>query len=167
MKKLPEYIGDFEETQTRFRIIGDISKLPQVTQDAMHRIIEDTKGYTGMTLTLALNYGSRDEITRAMKQIITENIPSEAITEETIQSHLDTHDMPDVDLVIRTGGAQRLSNYLLWQCAYAEIYVTPTYWPAFSQHELLNILHWYNEQKRNFGVNRQNGWLEIGIYGIV
>ena len=149
--KLPEYIGDFDETNTKLRLIGNILELPKKTQEQLNKTVEKTKNNNGMTLTLALNYGARDEITRAVKKIVKKDISSDDISDEVIQSHLDTHDIPNVDLVIRTGGSKRLSNFLLWQSSYAELYFTDTYWPALKEKELHKIIEWYKSVKRNFG----------------
>ncbi len=151
IEKLPEYLADFENTETQFRIIGDISKLPEKTQKRLQLLTEKTKSYTKFVLTLAINYGGRDEIVRATKKIIEAKLKVEQITEEVFANYLDTVQIPDVDLMIRTGGDQRLSNYLPWQTAYAELYFTSVYWPEFSDKDLNQALNWFHEQKRNNG----------------
>lgn len=150
-ERLADYIGDFVKDNAKLNLIGNISGLPEKTQKRLLDLQEKTKNHTAMTMTLAVNYGGRDEITRAVQKIITKNIPASEITEETIQTHLDTTNMPDVDLVIRTGGDQRLSNYLPWQTTYAELYFTPTFWPAFTEKNLDAAIDWFYEQKRNKG----------------
>lgn len=150
-EQLTNYLGEFVENNAKVRIIGDPSKLPESTQKKLAKMVEDTQAHTDFTMILAVNYGGRDEITRAVQKIVGENIPAESITEATIQEHLDTADVPDVDLVIRTGGDQRLSNYLPWQSTYAELYFTPTQWPAFSEEDLDTALEWFQNQKRNKG----------------
>lgn len=149
--KVLNFLSEFTENNVRLNLIGNISGLPEKTQKQMKEVVEKTKDHTGLTLTLAANYGGRDEITRAVKNIISAGRAPERITEDFIQSQLDTGDMPEVDLVIRTGGDQRLSNYLPWQCVYAQLYFTKTKWPAFSPKEFEEIMEWYREQKRNRG----------------
>lgn len=100
---------------------------------------------------VAINYGGRDELTRAVKKIVAKKISANEITDETIQNHLDTAEMPDVDLIIRTGGDQRLSGYLPWQSVYAELYFTSAYWPAFTEQNLIEAIEWFQMQKRNKG----------------
>ncbi len=151
IEKIPEYIGDMDKSETQMRVIGDITKLPEKTQKRLHLLTQKTKSYTKFVLTLAINYGGRDEIIRATKKIIATKIQPENITEKLFESYLDTTDMPAVDLMIRTGGDQRLSNYLPWQTAYAELYFTSVYWPDFSEKDLNQALNWFHEQKRNNG----------------
>ena len=110
-----------------------------------------TKDNTGVNLNIAFNYGSRDEITNALKAIIQEGLKSEDITEDTISNHLYTKDIPDPDLLIRTGGEKRISNYLLWQLAYSEIYVTDAYWPEFDENELSKAIVEFEHRNRRFG----------------
>ena len=149
IEKLPEYIGDFEKTETQLRVIGDMSKLPEKTQKRLQLLSEKTKSYTKFVLTLAINYGGRDEITRAVKKIIAAKVKAEDITEKLFEHYLDTTDIPEVDLMIRTGGDQRLSNYLPWQTAYAELSFTCVCWPDFSEKDLNQALNWFHDQKRN------------------
>lgn len=144
-EQLVDYIGDFLENDARLKIIGDLTPLPEKTQKKLLEVAEQTKNNSAMTLTLAINYGGRDEIVRAARK------QSGEITEASINAQLDTAGMPDVDLVIRTGGHHRLSNFLLWQSAYAELYFTETKWPAFSVEELDKALAWFQEQQRNRG----------------
>jgi undecaprenyl diphosphate synthase len=151
MEQLPDYLGDFQKNNTRLNLIGDIDGLPKKTKNKLLALQSETSAHTSFTLTLAINYGGRDELTRAVKKIVAERIADSEITEEIIQSHLDTADMPDVDLVIRTGGDQRLSGYLPWQSVYAELYFTSTYWPAFTDTSLTEAIEWFYTQKRNKG----------------
>lgn len=151
IEKIPEYIGDLDKSETQMRVIGDISKLPEKTQKRLQLLTEKTKHYKKFVVTLAINYGGRDEIIRTTKKIVAAKIKPEDITEELFKNYLDTADTPEVDLMIRTGGAQRLSNYLLWQTAYAELYFTSVYWPDFSEKDLNQALNWFQEQKRNNG----------------
>ena len=104
-----------------------------------------------MVFTFAVNYGSRDEIKRAISNIISDNIKAEDISEELISSYLDTAGAPDPDLLIRTSGEFRISNYLLWQIAYSEIYITDTLWPDFNKNELIKAIENYNQRERRFG----------------
>lgn len=151
IEKIPEYIGDLDKSETQMRVIGDITKLPEKTQKRLALLQEKTKSYKKFVVTLAINYGGRDEIIRTTKKIIEAHIKPEALTEQLFESYLDTTDIPPVDLMIRTGGAQRLSNYLPWQTVYAELYFTSVYWPDFSEKDLNQALNWFHEQKRNNG----------------
>ena len=139
----------------RFRIIGDIKKLPVEVQEGLSRCIEHTANNTGTCLVLALSYSSRWEMTEAVRQIATlaktGEISPEQITDECISSHLDTNFMPDPDLLIRTGGEIRLSNYLLWQCAYSELYFCDTFWPDFDKEEFCKAIYEYQQRERRFG----------------
>lgn len=139
----------------RFNVIGETERLPQAVQDEIQRTRDATKTNTGMCLSLALSYGGRAELVRAARAIAGEaaagRLNVDAITPETIASHLYTADMPDPELLIRTSGEMRISNFLLWQIAYAEIYVTPTLWPDFTRDELIRILKDYQGRDRRFG----------------
>ena len=130
----------FMKNNISFRIIGDTSRLPKDVLARLNKCIENTSRNTGMCLTLALSYSSKWEITDAMKQIADKvkrgELSADEITDKTIDSHLATNYMPDPELLIRTGGEIRLSNYLLWQCAYSELYFCDTYWPDFKEEEL-------------------------------
>ena len=139
----------------RTRVIGDRTGLDQDLLDLIEKAEEGTKDNTGITFSLALNYGSRDEIRRGVTDIarmVKEGTldPSD-ITEDIISASLDTADMPDPDLLIRTSGEQRLSNFLLWQLAYSEFYFTDRHWPDFDKEELLKAIEWYNGRDRRFG----------------
>jgi len=131
--------------------IGDISGLPEDVRNEIIKAKEDTKDFTGTTCILAINYGSRDEIVRGIKKIIKSNIKEEDITEELISKSLDVENLPNVDLMIRTGGEQRLSNFLLWQCAYAEFVFTDTLWPDFNEDELYSAIEIFKKRNRRFG----------------
>ena len=145
----------FMKHDARFRVIGDVARLPQSVQDAVNYLIERTKDNKGTCLVLALSYSSKWEITKAMKTIAAEveqgKLESSAISEQTISDHLETNFMPDPELLIRTGGEQRLSNYLLWQCAYSEFYFTNTYWPDFGPEQLYEAIVDYQSRQRRFG----------------
>lgn len=149
--KLVDYLDDFFKNGVRCNLIGDLSGLPENTRNKLQEVVERTKHNTKMTLTIALNYGGRDEIIRAFKKMTDAKIKLEDISEKTVQSFLDTANMPEVDLVIRTGGDSRLSGWLPWQTTYAELYFTKTYWPAFDEQELDKAIDWFHSQKRNKG----------------
>lgn len=142
--ELPIYL----ENNVKFKAIGDLSKFSSKLQKIIKDTEKQTASCTGLTQILALNYGSRDEITRAFKKLTEQNLE---ITEENIQSCLDTANIPDVDLLIRTSGEVRISNYLLWQLAYAEMFFTKTYWPEFNSNELDDIISDFNHRERRFG----------------
>lgn len=145
----------FMKNNISFRIIGDINKLPEEVLSRLNQCIEHTASNTGMCLTLALSYSSKWEITDAVKQIASEvkegNLAIEDITDNTISTHLSTDYMPDPDLLIRTGGEIRLSNYLLWQCAYSELYFCETFWPDFREDEFCKAIYDYQQRERRFG----------------
>lgn len=145
----------FMKNNISFRIIGDIDKLPKKVQDRLNECIEHTSKNTGMSLILALSYSSKWEITEATKQIAVEVqdglIRIQDITDDYISSRLTTNFMPDPDLLIRTGGEIRLSNYLLWQCAYSELYFCDTFWPDFRAEEFHKAIYDYQKRERRFG----------------
>ncbi len=150
-EKLVDYLGDFNKNNIRANIIGDISKLPISTQKKLTEMVEHTKSNTGLVFTLAVNYGGRDEIVRAIKKILESNVSLENVTEENFSKYFDTFDLPDPELIIRTGGANRLSGFMPWQSTYSELYFTQTYWPAFSEKDLDLAIDWFEKQKRNRG----------------
>jgi undecaprenyl diphosphate synthase len=145
----------FMKNNISFRIIGDTEKLPADVRNRLNQCIERTSVNTGMCLILALSYSSKWEITDAVKQIATKvkngTLDAESITDETIDKHLCTNFMPDPDLLIRTGGEVRLSNYLLWQCAYSELYFCDTFWPDFKEEEFCKAICDYQRRERRFG----------------
>lgn len=153
LKNLEETI--FMKNNASFRVIGDMTRLPQEVQNACRQIEERTQQNTGTCMVLALSYSSKWEITHAVQQIAQKvkegTLAVDAIKEETITQHLATHFMPDPELMIRTGGEERLSNYLLWQCAYSEFYFTPTYWPDFREEEFCKAIVDYQSRQRRFG----------------
>ncbi len=143
------------KNNVRCRVIGERSKLSDDIQAAIKELEDATAGNTGLTFTIAINYGSRDEIRRAVQKIADkavsgEIVPSD-ITEEMISKNLDTDFLPDPDLLIRTCNEQRISNFLLWQCAYTEFYYTPVAWPDFNKDELLKAVESYSTRNRKFG----------------
>lgn len=159
MKLLGEYIKTCMKTakkdNLRVRFIGDLSKLDDKLRANIKELTEYSSQFTGLTLTIAINYGSRDEMTRAIRNVASDvkagEIQPEDIDEELFSSYLDTKDIPDPDFMIRTSGEQRLSNYLLWQLAYAEFYFTPVAWPDFTPDELKKAIEEYDKRNRRFG----------------
>jgi undecaprenyl diphosphate synthase len=143
---LCDEIDTFMQNNIKFNYIGDISKFPTNMQNTLNNTLDKTKHNTGLTQVLALNYGSKDEIVRAIKKIDIEDL-----TTENFEQFLDTKDMPSVDILIRTGGEKRLSNFMLWQSAYAEIFFTDTLWPDFTTSSLNEIIENYNKRERKFG----------------
>ena len=145
----------FMKNNISFRIIGDVEKLPADVLNRLQQCIERTSSNTGMCLTLALSYSSKWEITDAVKQIARKvqegELNVDDITDKTVDNHLCTNFMPDPDLLIRTGGEVRLSNYLLWQCAYSELYFCDTFWPDFKEEELRKAICDYQKRERRFG----------------
>lgn len=139
----------------RVKMIGERERFDQDIIEGISKLVEQTKSNTGMTFVIAINYGSRDEIVRAtrkiMRDVIDKKIIPEHMTEEVFASYLDTEGIPDPDLLIRTSGELRLSNYLLWQLAYTELYVTDCYWPDFNMDELKKAIAAYNSRERRFG----------------
>ena len=131
--------------------IGDISKLSDKLQKILANSVETTKNNTGVHLQIAFNYGARDEIVHAVKSIVEKGVKSEDITEEMISENLYTKNIPDPDLLIRTGGEKRISNYLLWQIAYSEILVTDEYWPEFGRDSLAEAVEEFKNRQRRFG----------------
>ncbi len=145
----------FMKNNVRLRIIGDLTRVPQVVQDSILALQQRTSVNTGMTMVIALSYSSRWEITKAVQDIANEvktgTLNPEDINEEKIAQHLTTNFMPDPDLLIRTGGEVRLSNYLLWQCAYTEFYFCDTFWPDFHEEDLCQAIAWFQNRERRFG----------------
>ncbi len=131
----------FMKNNVRFQVIGDIKRLPIEVQEKLQGTMDHTANNSAMTMVVALSYSSRWEITKAMHEIADEvkagTLLAEDITEDTISKHMVTNFMPDPELLIRTGGEQRISNYLLWQIAYSELYFCDTYWPDFSEDDLI------------------------------
>lgn len=152
MKKLIKVAND---NNVRVKMIGDESRFDSDIIEGIHKLVESTKNNTGMIFTFAVNYGSRDEIRRAVGNMLEDalegRLSRNSITEELISSYLDTRDIKDPDLLIRTSGEFRISNYLLWQIAYSEIYITDVLWPDFDRVELIKAIAEYNRRERRFG----------------
>lgn len=159
MKLLRDYMRNClktsKENDMRVRVIGDRSCLDKEIINAIDELEESSKNYQGLNFQVALNYGGRNEIVRAMKKIAAKvkdgTVKIEDIDEELIGKSLDTCDIPNPDLMIRTSGEQRLSNYLLWQLAYSEFYFTDIVWPEFTEKELDKAIDFYNKRNRRFG----------------
>ncbi|WP_299271840.1 isoprenyl transferase [uncultured Prevotella sp.] len=145
----------FMKNNVRFRVIGDLKRLPEEVRQKLHETEEHTAANTAMTMVIALSYSSRWEITEATRQIANEvkagTLNPADINEDTIAQHMATAFMPDPDLLIRTGGEERISNYLLWQIAYSELYFCDTFWPDFSEEELQRAIANYQQRQRRFG----------------
>ena len=141
------------------RVIGDKTRLADDIKESIATLEEATKDYTGLHFQIALNYGSRDEITRAVRllaqKVADGELTPDQITEESIAGQLDTAGIPDPDLMIRTSGEQRISNYLLWQLAYAEFYFTPVPWPDFGKEELEKAVEAYQKRDRRYGLVKE------------
>lgn len=159
MKLLQKYLIDCIERSTKnnmqVRVIGDKSGLNPKIVEKINELEEVTKTATGLKFTIAINYGGRDEIRRAVMRIAKEaaenQLDPDQITEDTISAHLDTAGLPDPDLLIRTSGEKRLSNFLPWQLAYTEFYFTDVLWPDFDKEDLLTAIRYYNGRERRFG----------------
>ena len=160
LMKLPirffdEFSPELVENNIRLNVIGNIDELPKDLQQKVLEITDLTKDNTKMTLTIALNYGSQDEIKQAIKSIATDvkngDLEVEDINETVIENYLMTSDLPPLDLMIRTSGELRISNYLLWQLAYAELYFTSIAWPDFKEEQLYEALLDYQKRNRRFG----------------
>ena len=153
---LKKELKRLQEHKIRLMAIGALDRLPSETAEILESIIRKTEKNDRMILNLALSYGARDELTRAMKKIgldiAAKKMLPEELSEEHIQANLDTHEIPDPDLLIRTSGEMRISNFLLWQIAYAELYFTDTLWPDFSLKELMQALQEYSQRQRRFGL---------------
>ena len=153
----------FMKNNVRFRVIGDIGRLPKPVQEKLNETMEHTAKNDAMTMVVALSYSSRWEIIEAMKKTVAEamnngEVPAKSfediekqLTEENFERHLETSFMPDPDLLIRTGGELRISNYLLWQIAYSELYFCDTYWPDFMEEDLRKAILSYQQRQRRFG----------------
>ncbi|MDR0961356.1 MAG: isoprenyl transferase [Mediterranea sp.] len=145
----------FMKNNISFRVIGDVTKLPPKVQKRLEQCMNETSGNTGMCLVLALSYSARWEITEAArklaKKVADGDMTAEEITDKLLEQQLTTAFMPNPDLLIRTGGEIRLSNFLLWQCAYSELYFCETYWPDFRENELYQAVCDYQKRERRFG----------------
>ena len=149
----------FMKNNVRFRVIGDMNRLPQQVQDKLQETMDDTAKYDAMTMVVGLSYSSSWEILNATKKMVKEALESgstyeqieDKLTEENFEKHLETSFMPDPELLIRTGGELRISNYLLWQIAYSELYFCDTFWPDFNEEDLHKAIASYQNRQRRFG----------------
>ncbi len=146
-----EQIENLKSSNVRARVAGRIHEVPASLREALERGIEETADNTGLTFTLAINYGGRAEIVDAVQAIVREGVPADQIDEEAIARHLYLPDTPEPDLMIRTAGEMRWSNFLIWQAAYAELFVTPGSWPEFGASELLDAIESFQRRTRKFG----------------
>ena len=157
---LSEKVAEMNENGVRLHTIGRTQDLPTLVRKRLERAMADTAHNTRLTLTLALNYGGRDEIVEAAKAIaqLTQDgkIQPESINQELFASHLNTHGMPDPDLLIRTSGEMRISNFLLWQLSYTEIHVTQKLWPDFGSEDLVAAIEDYASRDRRYGASMEN-----------
>ncbi|WP_310558637.1 isoprenyl transferase [Flavobacterium sp.] len=155
VRLLKRELKTLQENNTRFNAIGNLEKLPKSAHNELLEVIDKTKNNSGMTLTLALSYGSREEIVNAVRNIcdkVKNNIISiDDIDDSIINEHLYTRNLPEVDLLIRTSGEHRISNFLLWQIAYAELYFTDVLWPDFKEQDLYEAIISYQKRERRFG----------------
>ncbi len=144
-------LSNLHKNNVRLQMLGHLETLPDWLQRRVERAIELTRDNTGLTLNICFSYGGRDDIVMAVQRIIQEEIPAHEVTEELLTRHLSTGAMPDPDLVIRTAGELRISNFLLWQSAYAELYFTDAFWPDFGREDIDIALAEYGRRKRKFG----------------
>ena len=159
MNLLRSYMKDCvrqaSKNKMRVKVIGDISKLDKDLQESIKNLERESENNTGLRFQIALNYGGRDELLRAIKQLCSDikdgTFVGEDITEQVFASYLDTNGIPDPDLMIRTSGEQRISNFLLWQLAYTEFYFPEVLWPDFSKDDLIDAIAYYNTRERRYG----------------
>ena len=155
VSSLKKELKTFQKNNVKLLTIGNISNLPENAQKELTEVLEKTKNNTALTLTLALNYGSREEIVNVIKniskKIVNKQLAIEEISEKIINNHLYTFSLPNVDFLIRTSGEKRISNFLLWQIAYAEMYFTDTLWPDFKKEDYLKAILDYQKRERRFG----------------
>lgn len=156
MKLIPEQLTAERSTifsqQVRIRVLGDLGELPTLDRLAVQEIIQDTSGHEALDLNIAFNYGGRAEIVRAIKYLLTTNVDPDTVDEQVVSDAMYTSGQPDPDLLIRTGGDQRSSNFLVWQSIYSEFYFTPTLWPDFTASELDLALSDFGNRSRKFGL---------------
>jgi undecaprenyl diphosphate synthase len=141
----------YKKKKIRLLHIGDISGLPDDIQSDLRGAVKDTAGFSGTTLVMAINYGGRDEIIRGIRKLISEGTAADQIDEEAVSRSFDVPDIPDVDLLIRTGGELRLSNFLLWHASYAELLFTDTLWPDYNKEEFYSDIEKFQKRNRRFG----------------
>ena len=153
---IDEYISELHENGIKLHHLGHLEELPESPRLAINNALELTKNNTGMTFSFAFNYGGRIELLDSVRQIIVDGIPPEKIDENLFSNYLYTNGFPDVDLLIRTGGELRISNFLIWQTAYSEFYFTDVLWPDFDKKEVEKALIAYSRRQRRFGNLRES-----------
>ncbi|MGA8862667.1 MAG: isoprenyl transferase [Gallionella sp.] len=152
LKMLEREVAKLHQNNIRLRIIGDRARFDERLKQSMLEAEQLTQGNSALTLTIAANYGGRWDVMRAIKSMLREHpLLAQTFTEEDLQPYLSMSDAPEPDLFIRTGGEQRISNFMLWQLAYTELYFTGTLWPAFDRNELNKAIAWYQQRERRFG----------------
>lgn len=149
-----EEVEPLKEQNIKFHFIGNLEALPKEVQQSIDKAMQVEVENVKLNLVIALNYSSRWEVTRAVRQIVESGTPAEQISEQTISDNLQTSFMPDPDLLIRTSGEERISNFLLWQISYSELYFTPVLWPEFDGKEFLKAIDNYNKRDRRFGLTK-------------
>lgn len=149
-------LDELNENNVKVKMIGDRRKLPKKVQDAALKMEETTKDNTGLNLNVALNYGGRDELVNSVREIIEEGYKPEDITEDLINQHLYTKNIPDPDILVRTGGEKRISNFLLWQNSYSEFIFTDDWWPDCDKDFIKKIIEEYNTRERRYGSVNEN-----------
>lgn len=152
---LTEEVPSMVEQSIRLNILGEVGELPLAARTAIQHALKRTQNGTAMVVNLALNYGGRDEIVRAARQLVADGVPAKDVTEDSLRQRLYTGIMPDPDLVIRTSGEIRISNYLLFQCAYSEFFFSPILWPDFTPEVLRQTLENYATRNRRFGKTQE------------
>jgi undecaprenyl diphosphate synthase len=150
-QRIDREAAELHRNNVQIRHVGVLEGIQPRLADRVRAAVELTRANTGLILNVAFNYGARHEIARAVRRMLAEGVAAEDVTEDLIDQHLDTAGLPDLDLVIRTGGEMRLSNFLLWQAAYAEYYSTPTCWPDFGREELFQAFAEFGRRVRRFG----------------
>ncbi|MBR6722169.1 di-trans,poly-cis-decaprenylcistransferase [bacterium] len=148
---LTNELAEMHREGVQIRFIGDLTRFSDKLQKILANAVETTKNNTGVVLQIALNYGARDELTNAVKKIVALGVKAEDVTPEVISKHLYTADVPDPDILIRTGGEQRISNYLLWQIAYSEIIIKNEHWPEFGKNLLAESIQEFGKRQRRYG----------------
>lgn len=155
IRALKKEAATFHANNIRLKAIGDLSQLPRACQKELEEVMQETAGYSRMTLTLALSYSGRWELVEAMhaigKRLVDGEMAPESITDETVSEALNSRFLPDPDLLIRTGGEKRISNFLLWQAAYSELHFSPVYWPDYRRNHLVEAILDFQERERRFG----------------
>lgn len=151
IKIVQEKAEQYRKSGIKFFVLGNFQAFPLKVKNAIKKVLKMTVVDEKIQFNMALNYGGRDEIVTAIKNIIRDKVPSSKISEELVSKYLYTHDQPDPDLIIRPGGEFRLSNFLIWQMSYAELYFTDILWPDFSPKELEKAILWYQERERRMG----------------